>query len=64
MRSNYYRLVSLMWCVMQPLSSSENFPDAEMTRSSGVIPGLMMYFFVENCDRDSRGSGVFHTHYP
>ena len=44
MRHNFSRVVPMRWCVMQPLILSINLPAAEMTRSSGVIPELVMYF--------------------
>ena len=45
-RSNCYRVVSLRWCVMRTLRSSSKLSAATMTRSSVVIPGLVMYFYL------------------
>ena len=37
-----------MWDGIQPLSSSDKIPVAAMTRSSGVMSGLVMYLCLWN----------------
>ena len=41
--SNWCRAVSPRWVAMRPLRSAANLPAMDMTRSSGVTIGLVMY---------------------
>ena len=62
MRSNFLRVVSLRSGDMQPLSLSANFPAAAMTRSSGMMSGLVMYLFLRNTVSNIRVALVYFIH--